>query len=335
MKCASFVAAVAIAAAVVITASPARAEPTRILVIPNEETKGIGARLSAELRTLGFEVVVADRPMAETGRETLEDAAREVQAVAALFFRASRAGVEVWVMDRVTQKTVLREVVVPKSGDDALVAVRAVELLRASLLEVEAPAFVPGEAAPTPATLALVSRPPPRAPSTAFEIGPAFSLSPGGVTAAPHFVASLRWHAASRFDLGVTTIAPIIPAVVDGPEGRSTVTLTSSCLVGDLLLLPRDATYGARAGLGVGLLWTHLEGSSSPGFRGRGEDVFTSLWLVHAGVSRALGTSVRLWLDATLAITAPRLVVRFAGRDVAEWGRPAVLGAAGLELPFL
>ena len=335
MTRASFVAAIALAAAVLMTASRAYAEPTRILVIPNDEMKGVGARLSAELRTLGFEVIVADRPMAETGRETLEDAAREAHAVAALFFRASRAGVEVWVMDRVTQKTVLREVVVPKSGDDALVAVRAVELLRASLLEVQAPAFVPGEAAPTPATEALVARPPPRAPSTAFEIGPAFSVSPGGVTAAPHVLAGLRWHAARRLDLGVTTIAPIVPAVVNGAEGRSTVTLTSSYVVGDLLLLPCDATFSARAGVGVGILWTHLEGSSSPGFRGRSDDVFTSLWVVHAGLSRALGTSVRLWLDATLAFTAPRLVVRFAGHHVAEWGRPALLGAAGLELPFL
>jgi hypothetical protein len=160
-------------------------------------------------------------------------------------------------------------------------------------------------------------------------------VSPGGVTAAPHFFAGLRWYAASRFDLGVTFVAPTLPAVVEDAEGRSTVTLASSYVVGDLLLLPRSSVYGARVGLGVGVFWAHMEGSASPGFDGRGADVFTSVSLLHAGISRALGTSARLWLDATLALTAPRLVVRFANRDVANWGRPAFFGAAGLEFPFL
>ena len=113
------------------------------------------------------------------------------------------------------------------------------------------------------------------------------------------------------------------------------MTLASSYVVGDLLLLPRSSAYGARVGLGVGTFWAHMEGSASPGFHGRGDNVFTSVSLLHAGVSRALGTSARLWLDATLALTAPRLVVRFANRDVASWGRPTFFGAAGLEFPFL
>ena len=42
---------------------------------------------------------------------------------------------------------------------------------------------------------------------------------------------------------------------------------------------------------------------------------------------------MRVWLDATLALTAPRFVVRFGDRDVADWGRPAFFGALRLEFP--
>jgi hypothetical protein len=328
--------ALALALAALSFSSFARASSARILVVPNEETKSISARLSAELRSQDFEVVVSDRPMPETSREALEDAAREAHAVAALRIRPSRAGVEVWVMDRVTQKTVLREIVMEKGGDDAMVAVRAVELLRASLLEVEAPHFVPGEAAPTPATEALVRKPAPaRLPATSIEIGPAFSLSPGGISAAPHLFASLRWHAAPRFDLGLTAIAPTLPAVVDDAEGRSTVTLAAIAMGGDFLLLERSSVYNARGGVGVGVLWAHLEGAAAPDFRSGRDDVLTSLSFVDIGVSRALGSTMRVWLDATLALTAPRFVVRFGDRDVADWGRPAFFGALRLEFPVL
>jgi hypothetical protein len=314
----------------------ARAEATRILVVPNEEMKGISARLSAELRTQGFEVIVAASPMLETRRELIEDAAREAHSVAALCVRPSHAGVEVWVMDPLTQKTVLREVVAEKEGDDALLAVRAVELLRASLLKVEAPHFGPGAAAPSPATDALVSKPlPARAAATSIEVGPAVSFSPGGISAAPHVFASLRWHIAARFDLGVTAIAPTLPAAVAHAEGRATVTLASAAMGSDYLLLPRSSVYGARVGLGTGVLWAHLEGAAAPGFRSRGADVFTSISFVNIGASRALGSMLRVWLDASVALTAQRFVVRFAQHDVADWGRPAFFGALGLEFPVL
>lgn len=123
----------------VVTLFTAVAHAEKILLVDDADTRPVGVRLRAELVSLGFEVELALAPEVEPSRASLEQAAREAGAVAALRVRASRAGVEVWVMDRVTSKTVLREVVFTGGDDEGLVAVRAVELLRASLLEVALP----------------------------------------------------------------------------------------------------------------------------------------------------------------------------------------------------
>lgn len=123
----------------VVTLFTAVAHAEKILLVDDADTRPVGVRLRAELVSLGFEVELAPAPEVEPSRASLEQAAREAGAVAALRVRASRAGVEVWVMDRVTSKTVLREVVFTGGDDEGLVAVRAVELLRASLLEVALP----------------------------------------------------------------------------------------------------------------------------------------------------------------------------------------------------
>jgi hypothetical protein len=117
-------------------------------------------------------------------------------------------------------------------------------------------------------------------------------------------------------------------------EGRAKVTLSTAALGGDYLLLPRSSVHGARVSLGTGVLWAHLQGSAAPGYGSGSDDVFTSLTFVSIAGSRALGPKVRLWIDATLGVTAPRFVLRFAGRDVASWGRPAVFAALGVEFPL-
>jgi hypothetical protein len=318
---------------VMLFATVAHAE--KILLVDDEDTHHIGVRLRAELVSLGFEVEVALAPAAEPSRASLEQAARDAGAVAALRVRSSRAGVEVWVMDRVTSKTVLREVVFTGGDDEGVVAVRAVELLRASLLEVELPSAPRGEVAPTPAVLALLPPPRPRPERTlSLVIAPAAALSPGGIGVTPQLDVWLRVRATAHFTLALRILAPTFPAAIDAPEGRSTVTLGATSLGGDVLFGRTAAALRGHAGVGVGLLWTHLEGTAAQPFAGRSDDLFSALSYLHGGATYALGESVRIFADGTVGVATPRPVVRFADRAVASWGQPAVALALGVELPL-
>jgi hypothetical protein len=295
------------------------AAPERILLVPASEA--ISGRVKAELEALGFEVALS--PMTQDDRPALEAAAREYQALAVL--RIAKAGIEVWVMDRLTSSTVLRERVTER--DEGLLAVRAVEVLRASLLEVAAPTFVSREP-PLPPAVA----PPPTLPTASLELGPAIALSPGGVPVTAQAALAFRWYPMPRFDLAVMVLAPTVPATVRSTEGSTTAFLSAVGLQGDFLIAERTATFNARVGAGVGLLWSHLEGSAVSPFEGRVENVWLPLPFLRAGASRALGSTVRLWLDVGVAITPSRLVIHFAGREVANFGRPMVFSTLALEV---
>ena len=321
--------AILVFVASMLTAWSARAD--RVLVIEDTEMKRFGARVRAELRALGFEVETIEAADAPS-RVSLEDAARAAGVVAALRLRPSRSGVEVWVMDRVTAKTVLREVVLSQGDDESAVALGAVELLRASLLEVEEPHFTPREVPPSPAIQRLVpSQSEPRG-RLSLALGPALAVSPGGLGVTPHVDLWARARIAEPFEGGLRLLAPTIPAVVDAREGRSTITLSSAALAADAVLLPAASALRVRTGVGVGVLWVHMEGTGAQAFVGRGDDVVSAFTFVHVAPTIALGPSLRLFADATVGLADPRPVVVFAERKVAGWGQPAILTTLGIEL---
>src|SRR5262249_27000792 len=142
--------------------------------------------------------------------------ARNVGAVAAIRLVPSGAGVEVWVTDRVTGKTIVRDLATP-SGD--AVALGAVELLRASFMELHADVPHRGEVAPTPQVkaLALPEAPPPEPRRPSLAAGAGVGLSAAGPSAdAQIAVAAPLWKG-----LGVRAFAslPLVPAQRHVPEG--------------------------------------------------------------------------------------------------------------------
>jgi hypothetical protein len=323
--------AAGLAIAMLLAAGSARAD--RVLVVEDAEMKRFGARLRAELRAVGFDVEVVDAPAGEPTRASLEDAGRAAGVVAALRLRASRTGVEVWVMDRVTSKTVLREVVLSNGDDESAVALGAIELLRASLLEVEEPQFTPREVPPTPAVLRLAPRrnePPPKRLS--LGLGPALAVSPGGLGATAQIDVWLRARFGDHAEGAIRLLAPTIPATVEAREGRATVALASAAFAADAVLLPPTSAFRVRVGAGVGALWAHMEGTATGGFVGRADDIVSVLSFVHGGVTYALSTNARVFGDLTVGIADPRPTVAFADRKVAAWGQPAMMTTLGLEL---
>jgi hypothetical protein len=109
-------------------------------------------RLRAELLDAGFDVVEVDRAPGDP-RSEVEEAAPDASSFATVAMSrvANGAFADVWISDRVTGKTVVRRIEVGAGPNaTAVLAIRALELLRASLLEVAAkpPPSEPAVSAP-------------------------------------------------------------------------------------------------------------------------------------------------------------------------------------------
>ena len=119
---------------------PARAaERGTIVAVVDDNWEVILPRLRAELVSAGFNLLVVRSPHFHPDRKTLEQLAHEEGAMGGLSLVSSQLGPEVWVVDRATGHTIFRDDLMG-FGDRAradAVAVRVVETLRATLLQVE------------------------------------------------------------------------------------------------------------------------------------------------------------------------------------------------------
>jgi hypothetical protein len=322
-------------------------EPRIVLVAPRGEDR-VALRIRAELRALRFVVVDADAAPGPPSRAPLEEAARSHDAVAAVRIVPSSAGVEVWIVDRVTGKTVLRDIVaadVVSPSGSATVALRVVELLRASLMELDAPRPPPGEmlpplavrdliepAAPAPRPLGPLAPParPPR-PAFAVEIGPAVLVSAGGLH--PEGVVSAAVHFRPDDRLGATyfVMAPVVPSTVAGPEGAATIWIG---LLGAGLrasLAPAGAAWTPSLGAGVSALWVAYEGSPADGYAGTNGDAVTLAPYLRAGLGYRVLPRLRVKADLLSGVPLRRPVVQFGDRIAAVWGEPFFAPSIGVE----
>src|SRR6185503_17614137 len=145
-------------------AGTASAAPARVALVhelePNALEQRTLTRLRAELIAAGFEITEVDRHGADA-REAAEaePTVAGVFATIAIVPRTADAA-DIWIADRITGKTVVRRIQVsPGTGRDVapVLAVRAVELLQASLLEAfEPPARAESASSPAPPPAAVV-----------------------------------------------------------------------------------------------------------------------------------------------------------------------------------
>ncbi|MFY0540606.1 hypothetical protein [Nannocystis pusilla] len=121
----------------------------RIAVVGDADDEAIVRQLRAELSALGFEVLAPEAP-AEDDDESWAD---DLGAVAAIRVVEHEA-LEIRIVDRVAGKSVRHRVAIPQphtEEDARIVAMRAIELLRASLREPqEAPVVSPPPPKPSP-----------------------------------------------------------------------------------------------------------------------------------------------------------------------------------------
>lgn len=337
-------------------------------------------QLRAELLTMGFEVLTLPDPPSTVDPDSLEAIAERTQAIAAIIIDQPEGNVSgrLWLTERVTGKTIFRKVRPEKMSAEAptIFALRAVELLRASLLElqeahptrgtVEATAQLRQMVAPTSSAVPVASQPSPAkqpAPPTPT-VAPTPAPAPptrSGEPRAPHAPlarpvwsasAGLRtlagtggmpwtvgpslgvgWHLKQELALLLQGSGPFTGRVEEA--GASAVT---SQLMVELrvrrALLSVERTLVPYLAVGAGLHRMTASGAAvapSRGVENSASSVFIS---GTAGVALRAGRSLRVLLEADVALTASKQKLLFGEDAVATVGRPLVAGAAAGEVSW-
>jgi hypothetical protein len=290
-------------------------------------------RVRGELISEGFQVEVMDGVKGTESRGWLEQLgeAHKADAVVAVLGEDTPDSVEVWVVDKVTQKTVVRRIPFRPQSDHAskTFAIHTLELLRASFLEIDlrlnsrsATQSVP------PEVVRFVDSERPARPGGRFdvEVGSAAVIGLGDLGPAIMPILRLGW-----------AIRPSLLAqlTVAGYGSRSSVqnNLGSAQVAEEFAVL--GARYRFRLGkrlrptlsLAAGALHTRAEAQTQADLPYRSRAATLWSWVLDggAGVAVALAEQFEIALAAHAQIAEPYPAIRFDRSVVATANRPSLL----------
>ena len=329
------------------------AAPARVALVREREPSALAqrtlTRLRAELIAAGFEVTEIERH-GEDAREAAE--AEPAAGVFATIVIVPRTGdaADIWVADRITEKTVVRRVEgAGGSGRDVatVLAVRAVELLQASLLEaLERPSSVASAAPPAPGPVvpsevsAWMQARHAANESAASEAhfglqgGAAVIHSFSGVGPAVLPVLGLVYHLSTDVAFGIRAGGPAFAADLRATGG--TIAVRQQLVNLDIiyaLLSPGAAVRPVVMG-SVGAYHLDVVGAAAPPDRGESDGVWAALFGLGAGAKLRLGARVSLLGDLRLFFLAPQPIVRAAGAEVGRMSRPSMFGEVAIDVAF-
>lgn len=236
------------------------------------------------------------------------------------------------------------------TSEPGLLALRAVELLRARLLPVPVAQVPPiedggpaedasSDAATTVSRFSVPDASPPislsspkssRMPS-AF-VGPALLATPGGLTPTPQIWLGLRWPVLARADVDGVVLLPTVASTVVRPDGS--VNMRVGAVGGGMSVRLTQPTGDVFAGAGFGLaaLFGFYAGSAVAPWIGANGSRWMALPYARLGAGYWLSQHIALRGDVLTGVALPEPVIRIAGTRVASFGEPAVVLAAGVEL---
>ncbi len=315
------------------------ARPLVALLRPDPPDPDLGqmfVRIEGELNAAGFDVTIVARAPDEAPQAAIERAS-ETHAPAAIIgvFGGSLTGMELWVADRLTGRSVVRHLNASgESGTRAseILAIRAAEQLSASLIDLDlAPKPAPVAPSPNTATPAPAPRSERPAERSRFRvelgIGTLFSFEGAGPTVTP--VGRVSWAALPSWELRMTGAGLGTYSSVSSPSGSAT--FSQDLLLVETVLSPsKPGVLALRASLGAGTMHVGVEGHGAGSVQG----LDTSIWVaaVDAGVGlgyrRAAG--VGFAFEGHAVFTSPYPVVRLLDETQATMGRPTIFATAAL-----
>ena len=358
-------------------ASDALADRPRVALCQSEtadrQIHEIETRLRAELSAAGFDAV----PFRAAGgtAESMEQAARDTGSLGAIaILRSPAIAADVWTTNPVSSKTLLRRATFDGAARDgiAVFVIRVVELLKASLLELEeapsppstptpsergpleekAPVAAAQGASLTSAQTAPGTQVPPAkreqpprgatpapAPSRApprdrFEVT-AGAVLVGGSSSLPWSVAPMlgaSWRPAEHW---ATTIEIWAPALshIERSEGAAHIDQEAASLYLELWpFAPARLRPFGRIGLGAYRLGA--KGEPNPPYIARSGDAWAASGSAGIGARFMVVGSIVLLAGMDLSWLMPRPGVEFAGHIAASAARPLLIGRLGAGLDF-
>jgi hypothetical protein len=224
-----------------------------------------------------------------------------------------------------------RERLDPRRRADTNAAVLA-ERFRARLTELG----IAPSAEPQPApTVAVVEPAPPPAPAAEPErrlwLAATFGATSGGLGVLPDAQLELRAFPVSYLSTSAFGKWSPIAADVNAREGSAEVRLLSGGVLIDAYPL-RGPEFSANLGVGVMLVSASMTGRAAAPWGGRTDSVLVPAGMFESGVDYRFSPRVSAELRGFVGACSPRVAVRFAGRNVADFGQPFFGASVGVAV---
>jgi hypothetical protein len=308
-------------------------------LVPEETTLEAITRVRGELSAAGFDVVPVQHRGGAEPRDELESAARDVGALAAFAILGPETGdlAEILVLDRLRGKVIDQKMAIDRRSPRrtaAVLAVGAVELLKASLAEfwlspaqpppvrhVETPPPLAREPPPLP-----VPSPPPR---VSVEAGVALlsHLGKMGTVGSPMLKVS---YLASRYLTARVAVSSVgIGSRIDAGAG--------SALIGEELgtidavfLWPHGSALRAIASAGMGAYHLRVQGIANGNNRALSGSSWSVALTPGLGAQAEIGPRLALTLEAQVLMALPPATVRIGPDEFGPAGDPSLVISAGI-----
>jgi hypothetical protein len=299
-----------------------------VVVISNSPDAPFVRRLAAELSLFGYRVEVASRP---AGDPDLPEVLARAGGAALIAVDQGQQTAEVIVAERAGMGLARRELerLDPRRRADTNAAVLA-ERFRARLTELGIAPGAEPELPPLAEPERAVSQPAAPEPERRLWVAGAFGITSGGLGAVPD--ASLevrafpvRWLSTSAF--GKLSLGA---AKVRDPAAEADVRLLQGGVLIDAYPVRGDLVV--MGGLGAMLVNAAMSGRASAPLSGRTDSVLVPAGMFEAGAGLRLSTRVTVELRGFVGACSPRIGVRFAGRNVAQFGQPLFGASLGLAV---
>jgi hypothetical protein len=309
----------------------ALAQNDRVVVIAPQDTPMV-RRLSDEVRALGLTPVPLAMELGDPAQ--IEAIAQEHGSRAAIAISQRDRRLRVCIVDRASGGVLVHEVPIGEEEDaDTLAALRAAELLRASLIELHEPEpEVVAEPVVAPELPVPMPAPTIERHVLGIEIGPSVGGTPSGPD--PMFQikvgASLRAH--RWVSIALSSWIPVHPVSIVAAEGRADL---FGALLGVSARVPffdDDALIQPYAGAGVLGAFVTTRGSAMPPFVGTTSDALSAGPMLELGARLAIANAIGIRLDLMGAVLATNVAIRFASRAVTSFGQPILSLSIGLDV---
>jgi hypothetical protein len=291
-------------------------------------------RLQGELLAIGFEIATVDAPSdpgarardSQTWLEQMETE-RHFDAVIEVIGDPNPTAAEIWIYAEPSHRFELSRVVLEPNTRNAAatLAIRTIEVLRSSFVELDLAAKKPPPRRRNPPPLAAPKDPPPvRIEQFGFEAGAAVLVGLNGVGPSVLPLARFNWAPNSSLVVQATLSGLGTQPTIEGAVGSARLAQTQGIL-SLCYCSPSPAKLRPFLALGAGFLWTALDGQAESPARGHHVSQWSLLVEGSIGARLRWGDRYYMALASRVQLAEPYVAIHFGDRLVATSGRPNLL----------